>query len=139
MEVLFPVRMTFQVTLPNGDSCEKKILKVWGKGMNILHFCLFSVYTDIFQIIHPGNSLYYSAVPFGSLDLGMDCLLSKSSYKGTILQRHYRKMTILWSYSYNSFVKHHGEKQYGSHNMTPLYQNMCYKEVCYKGITCIRK
>ena len=24
--------------------------------------------------------------------------------KGTILQRNYRKMTILWSFSYNSFV-----------------------------------
>ena len=26
-------------------------------------------------------------------------------YKGTILQRNYRKMTISWSLSYNSFVK----------------------------------
>ena len=29
----------------------------------------------------------------------------KTCYKGTILQRYYRKKTILWSFSYNSFVK----------------------------------
>ena len=35
---------------------------------------------------------------------------SQLSCKGTILQRNYRKATILWSFSYNSFVKFHGEK-----------------------------
>ena len=30
-------------------------------------------------------------------------------YKGTILQRNYRKITILWSFSYNSFVKFQGK------------------------------
>ena len=41
-------------------------------------------------------------------------------------------MTILWSFSYNSFVKFHGKK-FGSHNMTVLYPNLCYNKVCYKG------
>ena len=40
--------------------------------------------------------------------------------KGTILQRNYRKMTIPWSFFYNSFVKFHGKINW-SHNMTVLY------------------
>ena len=36
-------------------------------------------------------------------------LLSQVFYKGTILQKNYRKMTILWSFSYNSLVKFHGK------------------------------
>ena len=54
------------------------------------------------------------------------------SYKGIILQRNYKKMTISWSSSYNSFVKFHGKK-FGSQNMTVLYPNPCYIEVCYNG------
>ena len=42
--------------------------------------------------------------------IGMDCAISEPCYKGTILQRNYRKMTIKWSFSYNSFVKFHGTK-----------------------------
>ena len=37
--------------------------------------------------------------------IGMDCVISESCYKGTILQRHYREMTMKWSFSYDSFVK----------------------------------
>ena len=33
-------------------------------------------------------------------------------------------MTILWSFSYNPFVKFHGKK-YEGHNMTVLYPNLC--------------
>ena len=53
----------------------------------------------------------------------------KSSYRGTILQRNYRKMAILWSFSCNSFVKFHGKYIGGlvSHNMTVLYPNQFYK------------
>ena len=40
-------------------------------------------------------------------------------------------MTMEWSFSYNSFVKLHGKK-YGNPNMTMLYPNLCYIEVCYK-------
>ena len=56
----------------------------------------------------------------------MDYIISK----GTISQRNYRKMTILWSFSYNFFVKFHGKKDciYIS-----IYIKICYKEVCNKG------
>ena len=36
-------------------------------------------------------------------------LLGESNYKGTILQRNYRKMTMK-SFFYNSFLKFHGQK-----------------------------
>ena len=39
-------------------------------------------------------------------------------------------MTILWSFSYSSFVKFRVGKKYGGHNMTVL--NPSYNEVCYK-------
>ena len=58
----------------------------------------------------------------------MDSVISESCYTGTILQRNYRKMTILWSFPYNSFVKFQVK-----HNMTVLYPNLCSNEVCYKG------
>ena len=45
---------------------------------------------------------------FGSIE--MDLVISEPCYKGTILQRNYRKMTIIWSFSYNSFVKFHVKK-----------------------------
>ena len=31
--------------------------------------------------------------------IGMDCVVSESCYRGTILQWNYRKITILWSFS----------------------------------------
>ena len=37
-------------------------------------------------------------------------VISESSYKETILQRKYRKMTILWSFSYDSYGKLHSKK-----------------------------
>ena len=41
-------------------------------------------------------------------------------------------MTIIWSFSYHSFVKSN-DKKFGSRIMTVLYPNLCYNEVCYKG------
>ena len=44
----------------------------------------------------------------------MDCAISELCYrhdKGTILQKNYLKMTILWSFSNNYFVKLHGQKK----------------------------
>ena len=35
----------------------------------------------------------------------MDTVISELCYRGKILQRNYKKMTILWSFSYTSFVK----------------------------------
>ena len=37
--------------------------------------------------------------------IGMDLVASELWYKLTILRRNYRKMTILWSCSFNFFVK----------------------------------
>ena len=44
------------------------------------------------------------------VSIGMDHVLGEMCYKRIILQRSYKKMTILWPFSYNSFVKFHGEK-----------------------------
>ena len=51
----------------------------------------------------------------GSIGLiGMNLVLSESSYKERILQRNDRKITILWSFSYHYFAKFHG-KSFRSH------------------------
>ena len=59
--------------------------------------------------------------------IGMGSVVNESSYKDTILQSNYRKMTIKWSFTYSSFVKFHGKK------WEPQYPNLRFKEVCYKG------
>ena len=56
----------------------------------------------------------------------MDCVISEPFYKGTILQRIYRKMTILWSFSYNSFVKSHGKKFVSHNNDRVISRSMLY-------------
>ena len=56
------------------------------------------------DIVH---SLYIAIVR----TIGMGCFISELCYKGTILHRNYRKITILWSFSYNSFVKFHDMKK----------------------------
>ena len=49
-------------------------------------------------------------------------VISEPCYKGSILQRNYRKMTsISWSFSYNSFVKFHVKKIWS--HMIVLYLN----------------
>ena len=46
----------------------------------------------------------------------MDHVISEPYYKvGTILQKNYRKVTILWSFSYNSYVKFCGNKIWEPH------------------------
>ena len=58
----------------------------------------------------------------------MDCVISEPSYKGTVLQRNYMKVTISWSFFYNSLVKFHVKKNLEPQlNMTVLYPNLCYK------------
>ena len=54
----------------------------------------------------------------------MDQVICELCYKGTILQRNYRKMTIFWSFSYNSFVKLHGKKM-----LEPQYDT----DICFFG------
>ena len=50
--------------------------------------------------------------PFITLCLGSpkNGVKSELCYKGTILQRNSRKMSIKWSFSYYQFVKFHGKK-----------------------------
>ena len=62
----------------------------------------------------------------------MDHVLNVHCDKETILQRNYKKMTILWPFFYNSLVKVHGKK-IGSHSMIMLYPNLWYIEMCYEG------
>ena len=51
----------------------------------------------------------FIALCFGSIE--MDHVISEPCYKRTILQWNYRKMTILWSFSYNFLLnKVRGEK-----------------------------
>ena len=70
--------------------------------------------------------------PFLILYLGSIGITSVLCYKGKILQRNYGKMTILWSFSYKSFVKCHEEKI-----STPQHGCVMSKFVlymfCYKG------
>ena len=64
----------------------------------------------------------------------MDCVINELCYKGTILQRNYRKMTINGHFSIIPWQNSmHLLKTFWSHYMT-VYPNLCYK-VCYKGST----
>ena len=54
------------------------------------------------------------------VSIGMDLIITELCYKGIILQKNYRKVTILRPFSYNSFEKFHGNK-FGSHSITMLY------------------
>ena len=62
--------------------------------------------------------------------IGIDPVISDFVFLSEILQKNYKKMTMLWSFSCNSFVKF---MVYGSHNITVLYPNLCKIEACYKG------
>ena len=48
----------------------------------------------------------------------MDHYISELCYKGTILQRNNRKMTIKWSFSCNSFVKYYGKNMAAATRMS---------------------
>ena len=58
----------------------------------------------------------------------MDCVISEFCYKGIILQRNDRKITILWLFSYTSFVKFHGKK-FERQNRITLFLNPCIDKV----------
>ena len=75
------------------------------------------------------NQPNYNAVCYVLGSIGLDLVINESYYKGTIIQRNYRKTNMTWSFSYNSFVKFHGKKN-GRHIMAVLYPNLYYSEVC---------
>ena len=59
----------------------------------------------------------------------IDWIINESCYIEIFLQRNFRKLTILWLFSYNSWLQ-----KFGSHNnIAMLYPNLCYNNVCYKG------
>ena len=77
------------------------------------------------------HTVPFTCSPFITLSLGpigMGHVISELCYRGTVLQRNYRKMNILWSFFYNSFVKFHGKKI-----GTALYPNPCYMRCVIKG------
>ena len=66
---------------------------------------------------------------------GLFC--SEQCFKETILQRRYKKMTIKWSFSYNSLYNFR-VKRNRSHNMTVfgvrVHRNgLCCSEQCNEG------
>ena len=60
-------------------------------------------------------------------------MISESCYKGTSLQSSYRKMTIPWSFPYNSFVNFHGKKIIWEPQHEHVISDWCYNEVHYIG------
>ena len=64
--------------------------------------------------------------------IGTDSFISESFYKGKILQRNYRKMTVSWSFFLNSFVKLHGKNVWKPQHDRVIFQ-FCYNWVCCKG------
>ena len=64
---------------------------------------------------------------------GLCYKLSELCYKGTIIRRYNRKMTILWPFSYNSFLKFHWEKCFGSHSVTYIQSSVIMRCVI-KGL-----
>ena len=88
---------------------ETVLLSTQNKCLNLLIKKYSQLYAQNFYFIFT----YVQYSPFIMLylgSIGMDRVISDPCYKGTILQRNYRKMTIKWSFSYNSFVKFHGTK-----------------------------
>ena len=70
---------------------------IWAFGVllwEIIHFGKYCTVQFLYKKLH-----YHS-----NLDILRSCCGSQVFYHG-ILQRNYRKMTIIWSFSYNSFVK----------------------------------
>ena len=62
---------------------------------------------------------------------GIDQVRNELCYKGTILQRNYRKMTILWSFSLDSFVEFHGNF-FSAATANSYIEILCYSKLCYE-------
>ena len=57
---------------------------------------------------------------------------TESCHEGTILHRNYRKLTMQWSFSYNSFVKFHGKKIWEPQHDHVIFKSLLYR-VFYKS------
>ena len=67
--------------------------------------------------------------------IGMDCVISESCYKETILQRNHWKMTISWLFSNISFIKFHGKKNWEPHHDCVISKSMLEGDLCViKGL-----
>ena len=83
--------------------------------------------------VFPWNQVISKSVAMIRIGWHVDCVISELCYKGTILQRNYRKMTILWSFSCNSFVKFQGKKMGATTRQCyHVISKSVYNEVCYK-------
>ena len=94
-----------------------KCYNLWWLPPGVCELCsLLAIFFDDFcslSSVLKFSFKWLQCCPFIKLRLGsigMDCVIGTSYYKGTILQRNYRKMTIPWSFSYNFFAKLHGKK-----------------------------
>ena len=74
--------------------------------------CIYYIYSAITLKCHAWGSI------------AMDHVLSESYNKSKILQRNYRKMTMKWSFSYNSFVKFHGKKSWEPQHVQFISKSM---------------
>ena len=59
--------------------------------------------------MNPVNGTVHSLYNAIFDSIGLHHVISELCYKGTILQRKYRKMTFLWTFFYNSMIKKLGD------------------------------
>ena len=98
-------------------------------GLSVISYCSISWSYSLVII----KKAYIYSSPFIMLylgSIGMDHVISRIM-KRTILQRNYRKMTILWSFSYNIFVKLHGKNFWTT-------TRLCHIQNCVK-MRCVIK
>ena len=74
---------------------------------------------------------------FGAHRNALDCAIIELCNKWTILQRDYRKMTISWSFSYNSLVKFHVKKNIGATTLPCYIHILVIMRCVIKGLCCI--
>ena len=84
---------------------------------------------------HVNDNTVKSLYMFG-VDRNGPCY-KQTCYKGTVLQRNYRKMTILWSFSYNSFLKFHINENLGATTCLCYIQIYVIMRCVIKGHYCI--
>ena len=74
---------------------------------SVIMLCLGSIGMGSVIMLCLGSIGMGSVIMLCLGSIGMGSVICKLCYKGTTLQNNYRKMTMKWSFSYNSFVKFH--------------------------------